>query len=234
MPDRLPFTSIRALTFDCYGTLVDWETGLLRDLRAGLEPNLNVTDEQLLSWYAAAESEAETGPFRKYKEVLCRALDGVARLAKVSVRDPHAIVNGLPSWPVFPDTPAALVQLKKYYKLCITSNVDRDLFKLTQKNLGVEFDEIVTADQIESYKPRPNHFWEALRRLDIQKTELLHVAQSLFHDHAPAHSLGIRSVWVDRRARRPGGATPSINSQFEPDLRFETLEEFARIATENR
>ncbi|MFN0207976.1 MAG: haloacid dehalogenase type II [Planctomycetota bacterium] len=231
MPAPISFSAIRALTFDCYGTLVDWETGLLRDLRAGLESSLNITDEQLLSWYAMAESEAETGPFRKYKEVLRRALEGVARLAKVNVRDPFAIVNGLPSWPVFPDSPAALAILKKQYKLCITSNVDRDLFLLTQKNLGVEFDEIVTADQIESYKPRPNHLWEALRLLKIQKTELLHVAQSLFHDHAPARALGIRSVWIDRRGARAGGATPSVNLPFDPDLRVGTLEEFAQIAT---
>jgi 2-haloacid dehalogenase len=226
MQSMPPFLqTARVLTFDCYGTLVDWETGLLKNLREGIAWREPPADDQLLAWYAQVEEAAETGPFRKYKDVLRAALAGVARWGGAEVVDPEAIVKGLPSWPVFDDTADALRTLKGKYKLCVVSNVDRDLFKQTNRAIGAEFDEVVTADQVESYKPRPNHFWEAMRRLDATPRDIVHVAQSLFHDHVPAKALGIRTVWVDRRRGRKGGAVPP--SDASPDLTVQSLRELA-------
>lgn len=226
--------NVRALTFDCYGTLVDWERGLARDLRAGLDATITASDEELLALYARAESESEKGDFCKYKDILRAALAGVARSLGAPVRDGEALVRGLPSWPVFNDTSAALAALKRQFKLCVVSNVDLDLFTETQKNLGVSFHEIVTADQIFSYKPKLKHFEEAVARLNLPKEEILHVAQSLYHDHAPAKSFGLKTVWIDRRAGRAGGATPPSNSNIRPDYQFTTLEEFARAILPKR
>ncbi|MBI3819177.1 MAG: haloacid dehalogenase type II [Planctomycetes bacterium] len=220
--------AVRALTFDCYGTLVDWERGLLRDLRAGLAEPLAAADEELLSWYADAESNAESGVFRKYKDILRVALAGVGRRAGADVRDPDALVKGLPEWPVFPDVPHTLRALSLNFRICVVSNVDLDLFLQTQKRLGVAFHEIVTADQIESYKPQLKHFNEAIRRLAVAPDEILHVAQSLYHDHVPAKTLGLRTAWIDRRGGRGGGATPPPASDVKPDLTFSSLADFAR------
>lgn len=226
------FNNIQALTFDCYGTLVDWERGLARDLRAGLGATA-ATDEELLAFYAAAEPEAEAGvdrAFRNYKDVLRASLAGVALRAGTSVRDAGALVRGLPDWPIFEDTPRALQMLARKFKLCVVSNVDLDLFVKTNERLGVKFQEIVTADQVKSYKPGLLHFKEALRRLALAPSQVVHVAQSLYHDHVPAQSMGLATVWIDRRAGRAGGATPAAPT-VKPDFIYHSLEEFAKAVS---
>lgn len=226
-PVPVDWNAVGALTFDCYGTLVDWESGLARDLRAGLAIESQRSDEELLAWYAEAESESEAPPFRPYAEVLRLALARVARRAGAAVRDPEALVRGLPRWPPFPDTREALRALGRRYRLCVVSNVDRALFEGTRALLGARFDEIVTAEDVRSYKPAPAHFAEALRRLALPVERVVHVAQSLHHDVAPARALGLRTVWIDRRGGRGGGATPAPADRVVPDLRFASLAELA-------
>ncbi|HKD99755.1 MAG TPA: haloacid dehalogenase type II [Planctomycetota bacterium] len=220
--------SVRALTFDCYGTLVDWETGIVRDLRRGLAPPREVEAEEWLRLYAEAEAEIESGGFRKYRDVLREAQARVAAKVGARVVDRDALPNGLGSWPPFPDTLAALERLGKRFRLCITSNVDRDLFAATERALGVRFDEVVTADQVRAYKPDPALVREALSRLGLGPDDVVHVAQSLYHDIGMAQGLGLRAVWVDRRGGRPGGATRGVDAAA-PDLRVGSLAELATV-----
>lgn len=216
---------IRALTFDCYGTLVDWETGILRDLRDFFGPGLTMPDDDLLRCYAEAEAKAESGPYRPYREVLEACCVDIALSS--GLRPPLAPALNLPGWPPFPDTRDALRRLGLSFRLCITSNVDRDLFLETEKRIGARFDEVVTAEDVRSYKPNPAHLHEAMRRLALGPAEIAHVAQSLHHDVAMAKPLGIRTVWVDRRAGRPGGAV--LPADVVADLRVETLAELADL-----
>lgn len=222
----IDWSSVQALTFDCFGTLIDWETGILRDLRVGL--STDAPDERLLGAYAEAESALEVGAFRPYRDVLREALARVGASLGAPVRDPEALVRGLPSWPAFADTREALGTLGRRYKLCIASNVDRDLFEGTAAVLGVRLDEIVTADQVRSYKPAPAHLEEAMRRLGVGRDGLVHVAQSLYHDIEPALAMGLTTVWVDRRGGRPGGATKAPAGAPSPHL---TVRSLAALAT---
>jgi 2-haloacid dehalogenase len=227
----IDWPSIRALTFDCFGTLVDWETGILRDLRTGLATDAG--DDRLLTEYGAAEAALEAGPFMPYRAVLRGALLGVASAVGARVIDPDALVAGLPSWPVFDDTSAALTALGRHFRLCIVSNVDRDLFEGTRLTLGARLDEIVTADQVRSYKPGFAHLEEAMRRLDVDHTSLVHVAQSLFHDIEPARVMGLHTVWVDRRAGHSGGATRPPRGAPTPDLTVHSLAELAAVVAKS-
>jgi 2-haloacid dehalogenase len=215
------------LTLDCYGTLVDWETGLATALRQVFDASDEVTDDALLGAYARAEASAEAGPFRVYKEVLRAALAGVAREFGRGIADAGALVKSLPAWPLFPDTRGALERLGKRFRLCVVSNVDLDLFERTRHRIGVKLDEVVTADQIQSYKPAPAHFREALARLGLPAERVVHVAQSLYHDIAPAAGLGLRAVWVDRREGRRGGATKAPDGAVAPSLRVKNLTQLA-------
>jgi 2-haloacid dehalogenase len=213
-----------ALTFDCYGTLVDWDRGIVRDLRAAL-PDVTATDGQLLDRYATAEAQAERPPFRSYRNVLRDVLEQLGRDFGITPRSPDALVSGLPSWPVFDDTRAALATLQKRFRLCIVSNVDRDLFTETEAQLGVRFDEVVTADQVGSYKPGPAHLVEACRRLGLARDQVLHVGQSQRHDVQMAQGLGMAAAWVDRPGGRASGApVPGL----VPDLRVDSLAALAR------
>jgi len=223
----IDWSSVQALTFDCYGTLVDWEAGILRDLRAGLVTD--ATDEQLLDAYADAETGLEAGAYRPYREVLFAALARVASALSARVVDPQALVRGLATWPPFPDTVAALASLAQRFRLCVVSNVDRDLFDATEAALGAPFAEVVTADQVRSYKPASAHFEEAMRRLGLERGAIVHVAQSLFHDIEPAHALGLACVWVDRRGGRTGGATRPPRGQPSPDRIVGSLAELERL-----
>lgn len=220
------WSRIRALTFDCYGTLIDWETGILHDLRNGLG-DTGCSNEDLLVRYAEVEAAVEKGPFMPYRQVQREVLARIARDLGVEPRQPDALSRGLRSWPPFPDTIAALGRLGRRYRLCITSNVDRDLFEGTAARLGVRFDEVVTADQVRSYKPGTAHFEDAFRRLGLPASSIAHVAQSLYHDIVPARRLGLATVWVDRRAGRPGGATLPPDQTAIPDMRVESLAQLA-------
>lgn len=219
-----------ALTFDCYGTLIDWERGILAALRVLLGDGrvTEVEDEALLALFGTFEPEEEAGAFRSYRDVLTAvahrfgdhfgfALDtGAAR----------AFAESVGRWPPFADSSESLRRLSGQYRLAIVSNVDDDLFAGSAGLLGIDFDEVVTAQQVGSYKPARGHFDTVLDRLDLPPSRVLHVAQSLYHDIAPATGLGFTCVWVNRRGGDgAGGATP--RSDARPDAEVPDLQTLA-------
>ena len=221
-----------ALTFDCYGTLIDWEAGILAALRPWAAAHgVEAGDEALLEAFGRAEARRESDePTAPYPRILAGVLEDLAEAfgATVSGEEAQAFGDSVKDWPVFPDTPEALAYLKRHYKLVIVSNVDRASFRHSNAKLGVTFDAVVTADDAGAYKPALNHFHLALARLGelgVAKDRVLHVAQSLFHDHVPAKQLGLRTMWVNRRATRPGGsgATPPPVLPVAPDGEVPTL-----------
>ena len=227
------FAAFDALTFDCYGTLIDWETGILAGLRAVLGPrDVDPADDELLERYAGFESRLEAGPYLRYREILGAGLRGVAATYAVEPTDAEAATFGgsVADWPAFPDSGAALARLKTRFKLGVITNCDDDLFAASNRRLGVDFDWVVTAQQVGSYKPDPHNFEFAFARIDVPRERILHVAQSLFHDHVPAKALGMTTVWVDRRHDRSGfGATPPASAV--PDLTVPDMATLAALAT---
>jgi 2-haloacid dehalogenase len=224
-----------ALSFDCYGTLIDWETGILGVLRPWADRNgLAVTDGELLASFARHESREETAePAPLYPEVLRRTMADIARElgAAASGEDAAALGRSVPEWPAFPDSSAALAELRRRYRLVVLSNVDRSSFRASNDRLGVEFDAVVTAEDVGSYKPDARNFDRLLatvRGMGIEPDRLLHVAQSLYHDHVPAKRAGLRTVWIDRRRGAEGwGATPRPSEDVHPDAVFASLADFA-------
>jgi 2-haloacid dehalogenase len=216
------------LTFDCFGTLIDWETGLLGAMRPILAAHgVAADDEDLLERYARHEAGLEDGAYLPYREVLARGLAGVAsELGFTPTADELAGFGGsVGDWPAFPDSADALRRLGTRYRLVVITNCDDDLFAASSGRLGVTFDDVITAQQAGSYKPSHRNFEIALERIGLD-ARVLHVAQSLFHDHVPAKALGLRSVWVNRRHDRTGGgATPPATAT--PDL---TLPDKATLA----
>jgi 2-haloacid dehalogenase len=204
----MSFESIRLITFDCYGTLIDWESGMLAALRPILSrDNRKVSDTQILEFYGEIEAELESGPYLPYRQVLAQTAQEIGRRSgvEVSPEDGRAFAESLTSWNPFIDTVAALQSLSRRFRLGIISNIDDDLFAETRKKLApIEFDLVITAQQMQSYKPSHRNFEEAIRRSGLSKDQILHAGQSLYHDIAPANALGIRNVWVNRPSIRPG------------------------------
>jgi 2-haloacid dehalogenase len=222
----IDFGAYEALTFDVYGTLIDWETGIVEALR---RTGASGSDDELLEAFARHEAELEAGPYRSYREVLAEALRGVARDRGFEPAGVEAFAGSVGDWPAFEDSAEALQALKRRFRLGVITNCDDDLFALSNRRLGVEFDWVVTAQQAGGYKPRPENFTYAFERIDVPRERILHVAQSLFHDHVPAKALGMTTVWIDRRAGREGfGATPP--AQAEPDLVVPDMRTFAQLA----
>ena len=229
----IDFGRFDALTFDCYGTLIDWETGILAGLRRALG-GLAVapSDDELLERFGRAESSAEAGPYLRYREILARCLLEVCRPFGVEPSSESAAAFGasVADWPAFPDSSAALERLKARFRLGVITNCDDDLFASSAARLGTSFDWVVTAQSVGSYKPDPRNFTVALERIGLPRERILHVAQSLFHDHVPAKRLGLSTVWIDRRHDRPGfGATPPADAQ--PDATYPDMASFAEAAT---
>jgi len=208
--------SIRLITFDCYGTLIDWENGMLAALRPLLlKDGRSVSDSQILELYGEIEAELEAGPYLPYRQVLAQAAREIGRRVEteISAEEGSAFAESLTRWKPFLDTVSALQSLGRRFRLGIISNVDDDLFAETRKKLApVEFDFVVTAQQMRSYKPSYRNFEEAIRRSGLSKDQVLHAGQSLYHDIAPANALGIQNVWVNRPSIRPGSgaARPGI------------------------
>jgi len=216
-----------ALTFDCYGTLIDWETGILGALRPLLSAHdMNVTDDTaLLELYAQGEAEAEAGAYQPYREVLRRTLLFIAERLGVSLApdEAYTLADSVPDWPAFSDTVASLRRLGARYRLAILSNIDDDLFAQTAaRHLGgiEQFAAVVTAEQVRHYKPNRSHFEEGIRRLGLPPERIVHVAQSLYHDVPPARDLGMGTVWVQRYEGRPGAA---LASHATPDATVSDL-----------
>jgi len=201
---------IKTLTFDCYGTLIDWYQGLCRCFDDVFGGALRARHEELVAAYVASEAELEKGPYRSYREVLRLALAEVARQFDVPLPAVRAgaLAESLPGWAPFPDTRDALSALAGRFRLGVMSNIDRDLFALTRERLGIEFDFVITAEDVGSYKPAYGHF-QRLLEVHGPAERVLHVGQSLFHDGEPARQLGIAYVWINRYKDTPAGhATP--------------------------
>jgi 2-haloacid dehalogenase len=231
----LAYDAYDVLTFDTYGTLIDWESGLVRALRTALgDAAEGVGDDDLLTRLAGLEHDAEA-PGTSYREVLAICLRGVAMQLGTTVSEAQASEFGgsVVDWPAFPDSSQALERLRTRFALVTITNCDDDLFAASEKRLGVTFDSVITAQQVGRYKPDTAGFLFAHERIErelgVPRERILHVAQSLYHDHVPAKSLGMQTVWIDRRGGRAGGATPAA-AEVTPDARFATMREFAEDA----
>jgi 2-haloacid dehalogenase len=216
----LPFDSFTHITFDCYGTLIDWERGILAALAPVIQRHGSPADAAtLLQLYTRHEARQESSPYRTYREVLRAVMAAIAADLGFTPSDDdlNALPESVGQWPPFDDTVAALQKLKRRYKLVILSNIDDDLFAQSKPRLGVEFDAIITAQQVGSYKPALNHFHTALQRLAVPQSQILHVAQSPYHDLAPARQLGFATVWINRPSLLPGTGL-SLPVDVTPDL----------------
>ncbi len=221
----IDFQQFEVLSFDCYGTLSDWESGILKALKTILSNhNINIGDQQILELFAQRESIQEERKYLKYREVLKKIVqDFGEKLSFVpSEEELNSLAESIQDWEFFPDTVRALKALQKRYKLTIISNIDNDLFAYTAKKLEVEFDWIITAEQVKSYKPSLRNFEFAIQKMGIAPDKLLHVAQSVYHDIVPAKTMGLTAVWVNRRQGKEGfGAT--VPATGNPDLEVPDL-----------
>lgn len=231
----LDFTRYEILTFDCYGTLINWEDGLLPVLHRILAAhNQQIDDATLLKLYGDFEQRAEGGNFQPYKEVLASVVRqfGDELNFRPTQEEVGSLAESLPTWKPWPDTVAALTKLKSRFRLAILSNVDDDLFAATRPQLGVDFDQVVTAQQAQAYKPSLKIFELALSRINAPAHRVLHVGQSVYHDVIPAQALGLATVWVNRPSARPGvGAVKS--AMATPDLTVTNLQELATLALQD-
>jgi 2-haloacid dehalogenase len=234
----MDLTAYRALSFDCYGTLIDWETGIAAVLAPwAREAGLDLDNEELLAAFAGNEAAVERDlPTARYPEVLATAFRRTGEALGRPVDDAWARRLGasVPDWPPFPDSAAALASLATRYALLVVSNVHRAGFAASNRHLRGRFAAVITAEDAGAYKPAANHFQALLCTLDglgIARAELLHVAQSLFHDHVPASKAGLASVWINRRHDRPGwGATPEPSEAWSYNLELRSLAELAAAA----
>jgi 2-haloacid dehalogenase len=225
-------TDFEVLTFDCYGTLIDWETGIFDGLRALVGRSRRaMSRDQALEEFGrhefAQEGETPAMPYAQLLAVVYRRLAAAWEVATTN-EEASAFGASVPNWPAFPDSVEALRYLKRHYKLVILSNVDRVSFRASNARLKVDFDAIYTAEDIGSYKPSDRNFEYMLRRLEedfgFNKPDVLHVAQSLLHDHVPANRAALASAWIDRRHAVEGwGATMPPSGTPHYDFRFESM-----------
>lgn len=223
----LDFKRFEVLTFDCYGTLINWEEGILRCLHRILAAHGKDTDDAtILKLYGDFEYRAEQGAYRRYREVLQSVVSQFGEQFGFSPTESEtkSLPESLQTWRPWPDTVSALRDLQKRFRLSVISNVDDDLFAGTQPQLGVNFDQIITAQQAGAYKPSIKIFELALTRISVPADRILHVGQSIYHDVLPAQSLGLATVWVNRPSPRTGvGAVKA--AQGHPDLQVSSLAE---------
>ncbi len=226
------FARFEILTFDCYGTLIDWEAGILSALhRILLAHRKKIEDARLLELYGNFEQRLEQDKYQAYRDVLASVVRqfGLEFGFTPTAAEICSLSHSLPTWKPWPDTVAALGLLKTRFRLAIVSNVDDDLFASTRPQLGVDFDEVVTAQQAQAYKPSLKLFELALSCINAPVDRVLHVGQSIYHDVIPAQALGISTVWVNRPSARPGvGAVKPARA--EPDLIVSSLEQLAAAA----
>ena len=236
----LDLTTFKALSFDCYGTLIDWEAGIAAVLAPwAREQGLRRTDEELLLAYAGHEADVEREtPAMLYPGVLAAAFRRTGDELGRPVSDEWArrLGRSVPDWPAFPDSAGALARLAGHYQLIIVSNVHRAGFAASNQRLRGDFAAVITAEDVGAYKPAGNHFRALdarLAELGLDRQDLLHVAQSLFHDHVPARREGLPSVWINRRHDRPGwGATPEPSGEWSCNLEFSSMADFADAAAQ--
>jgi 2-haloacid dehalogenase len=225
------FASIRIITFDCYGTLIDWESGILSAVRPILSSHgAELGDAEILGLYGELEADAEAGEFHPYREVLRSVVRGFGKRLgfEASVTEQDSLPDSLANWRPFPDTVAALRQLHAKFQLGIISNVDDDLFAATASQLQTDFNFVVTAGQARAYKPSHRIFELAQKKAGIPVAQWLHAGQSLYHDVVPAKALGIVTAWVNRPSARPG-AGAAKRASVTPDAGVATLQELADL-----
>ena len=235
-PAAFDFGVFEAMTFDCYGTLIDWERGLTDAIHSVIDRRgIQARDDEVLEAYAREEAALEKGEYLRYREILRRCLHALGTEFGFSPTDDEAgsFANSVGDWPPFDDSAEALAELSKRFRLGVITNCDDDLFARSNVRLGVTFDWVVTAEQVGSYKPSRRNFEVALERIGAAPERVLHVAQSLFHDHVPARQMGLSTVWVDRRRGKAGfGATPPAS--VTPDLTVPDMRSLAEMARDSR
>lgn len=219
---RLTADQFDALTFDCYGTLIDWATGIPGALQPILQTHdVDIEDDRLFELYSTFEKEAERGAYVRYREVLRLVVRHFGSHFNFTPTNAEIerFADSVGSWPLFPDTNDALRELEDDFPLAVISNVDDDLFVDTSWHFDVEFDEVITGEQVEAYKPRLEPFETAFTQLGVTPNRLLHVAQSVYHDINPAGRLGISCVWVQRYGDRFESPSPATDPLLTvPDL----------------
>jgi 2-haloacid dehalogenase len=216
---------IASVTFDCYGTLVDWESGIKSMLMDILdEKRSNANAHELCKTREDLEFDLIQSEYRSYKEILTLSLKETFDQHHIpySHVDGERLVESVPSWPVFNDTKPTLERLAKKYRLCIISNVDNDIIGSTRDRIGIRFDAIVTAQDARAYKPDVRPFQIALQRLGVKPAEVLHVSSGFRYDMPPAHQLGLRTAWINRKHEKS-------SSQIKPDFEFHSLGELAQF-----
>ena len=235
----MKLTDFEALTFDCYGTLIDWESGIL----AAIAPlrskcSSRMSDDDVLAAHGAIETaQQQQTPAMPYPRILATVYRRLAELWNVSVTWDECVRYGqsVKDWPAFPDSAEALRYLSQHYRLFILSNVDNESFSASNAKLGIDFDGIYTAEDIGTYKPAETNFsymLDNLSKLGVDKTNILHTAESLYHDHVPANTIGLRSCWINRRQGSDGGGASGRPEKMpSTDFQFESMAEFV---TEHR
>ena len=227
----MKLTDFKALTFDCYGTLIDWESGMV----AGLKPltdrvSRSLSRDEILEAHAFHESTQQRWtPGYRYADLVPIVYKRLAEEWSIPVTPEDCVAYGrsVRDWPAFPDSAEALTYLKQHYDLVILSNVDNRSFAGSNAKLGVEFDAIYTAEDVGSYKPSDRNFeymLEHLARRGIAKHEILHTAESMFHDHVPAKRHGLATCWIYRRYEQEGfGATMNPGNLPQVEFRFNSM-----------
>jgi 2-haloacid dehalogenase len=225
------FQQFEVLSFDCYGTLINWENGILSAFKAILSNhNIHLSDREILELFAQQESIQESGDYLKYRDILKNVVHHFGKTLNFTPTDSeaNALAESIQTWEPFPDTVEALKALKTRYKLTIISNIDDELFTYSAQKLEVELDWLITAEQVKSYKPSVQNFAMAIQRMGITPDKLLHVAQSIYHDIVSAKTMGITAVWVNRRKGQEGfGATVPASSN--PDLEVPDLKSLVSL-----
>jgi 2-haloacid dehalogenase len=233
-------TDFKALTFDCYGTLIDWESGMVEALKPlTSKASRKLTRDEILEAHARHESSQQVQtPAKPYRDLLATVYRRLAEEWGIATSWSDCVAYGrsVRNWSVFADTVASLQYLKRHYKLAILSNVDNESFSFSNEKLGVDFDAVYTAEDCGSYKPSPRNFdymLAKIKTLGIEKSEILHTAESLFHDHGPANEQGLASCWIHRRHGQEGsGATVALAKTPRYDFRFESLAAFVKAHQE--
>lgn len=232
----MKLTDFKALTFDVYGTLIDWESGMIENLK-GLTARVgrDLSRDQILEAHARHESSQQKyTPAKKYSELLQIVYKRLAEEWGVPFTREECIEYGgsVKKWPAFPDSEGALQYLKKHYKLIVLTNTDNDSFKGSNDKLGVHFDGSYTAEDVGSYKPFDRNFdymLEKITSLGLQKSDILHTAESMFHDHGPANKYGLANCWIYRRHDKQGfGATMNPGEMPKYDFRFNSMADLVK------
>jgi 2-haloacid dehalogenase len=233
-------TDFDALTFDCYGTLIDWESGMIEALKPlTSKASRPLKRDEVLEAHARHESSQQVQtPAKLYRDLLATVYRRLAEEWGVATSWSDCATYGrsIRNWPAFGDTAASLQYLKRHYKLAILSNVDNESFSFSKEKLGVDLDAVYTAEDCGSYKPASRNFeymFAKLKTIGIEKNQILHTAESLFHDHVPANELGLASCWIDRRhGQKDSGAAMSLAHAPRYDFRFESLGDFVKAHRE--